>query len=61
MQKNAWKCYVAPLLDACRAECAHTLPEPPLTVRLMVQSMPKLSPPGSGMRAKHQCNSYCDP
>ena len=51
IKKNAWKRYVALLLDGCRAECTHPLPEPPPTERQMFRAMLRLSPAGSAKRA----------
>jgi len=51
IKKHAWRRYVALVLDGCRAECAHPLPEPPLSERQMFRAMLKLSPAGSSKRA----------
>ncbi|HEX6510506.1 MAG TPA: helix-turn-helix domain-containing protein [Chloroflexota bacterium] len=54
IKKNAWKRYVALLLDGCRAESAHSLPEPPLTKRQMLRAMLRLSP----VRGKHNASHH---
>jgi hypothetical protein len=39
IKPTAWKRYVALFLEGCRAERAHPLPEPPLSVDQMFQAM----------------------
>lgn len=42
---NAWRRHLHLLLDAFRAECAHELPEPPLTPQQFAQTLTTLECP----------------